>query len=153
MASLRERNGKWLAEVHTLGRRAYKSHPTREAAERWAARTERSIRMRDAQARDTLTSVLPVRYLEALRIAEYSADEIIGGAIPAHASVGVYFLMLMGSIVYVGQTTDLLGRLARHRRLGREFDSYNFIPVERARLDEVESAYIAALMPRLNSKF
>jgi len=153
MASIRELNGKWKAEVCVLGHRRSKYHPTREAAERWASRTDRSIRLRDAEGREVMTSVLPKRYLDALKIAEYGSDEIIDGAIPAHASIGVYFLIRQGVIVYVGQTTDLLGRLARHRRLGREFDSYNFIPVDRGRLDEVESAYIAALMPQMNSKF
>ncbi|CAM0102771.1 hypothetical protein PODOV084v1_p0041 [Vibrio phage 340E47.2] len=62
----------------------------------------------------------------------------------------VYFLIRDSKIVYVGQTINLEVRLTTHRQ-SKDFDSYNFIEVESEHADFVESVYIHALRPELNS--
>lgn len=61
--------------------------------------------------------------------------------------------MLDGAIRYIGKTTDLHLRLSKHRRDGRAFDSYNFLPCPDSELDRMERMYIEAFMPSENMKF
>lgn len=64
---------------------------------------------------------------------------------------GVYFLCNNDRVMYVGQTTNLWGRIGSHLRdKRREFDSVFFLSVPQSRLDEVESAFIEILTPPQN---
>jgi hypothetical protein len=66
---------------------------------------------------------------------------------------GVYFLIKEGSIVYVGQTTNIVSRLLSHsKHFGPEgFDRIAFIPIDDRRLlSSVEEFYIAKFTPTLN---
>lgn len=71
-------------------------------------------------------------------------------AIPAPSFTGIYFLIQNGEIEYVGQSVDILHRISRHKREGKEFDSYAYLVCEKDRLNELEALYITALMPWLN---
>lgn len=70
---------------------------------------------------------------------------------PVEDGCGVYFLIRASSITYVGKTTSLLQRLHKHHRSGRKFDSFSFIACSPEHLDELESIYIALLLPQENS--
>jgi hypothetical protein len=63
----------------------------------------------------------------------------------------VYFLLRGDEVVYVGQTVCLGSRLGGHRVDGRLFDRVFYVPVANDDLDEVETAMIARLQPKLNA--
>lgn len=152
MSTIRERSGSWRAEVFVDGVRASKTHATKEAAEAWAGRKERGLRLKSSAAVGHLLSHVPRRVLEAIRDCSYSEQDIVETAIPTGIPTGVYFLIAEGRITYVGQTKDVFARVSKHRRDGKVFDAYNFIPCDAADLDRLESMYIAALLPHQNSK-
>jgi hypothetical protein len=63
----------------------------------------------------------------------------------------VYFLCLGDSVVYVGQTSEPVARIASHLKyLGGQFDRVFYLPVPRSELRAVEHAFIRALSPELN---
>ncbi len=67
--------------------------------------------------------------------------------------VGVYFLFNGDDCVYVGQSTDIHGRVRSHklqRDGAKDFDSYAFVEVNEGDLDSMESYYIFMLNPVLN---
>jgi hypothetical protein len=88
--------------------------------------------------------------LTAIENANYSIDEILLCAIPATSNSGVYFLIWRGEIRYVGQSINVFHRLDQHKRSGRRFDSYSFIPCEIEDLKELERTYRDLLMPEEN---
>lgn len=150
MASIQQRGDTWRAQVRVMGKRSSKCFPTLEEAELWARRKERGLALRAEALPEALVSVLPKRVLSALRSVEFHADDVLHGAIPAMHSCGIYFLLRAGEIVYVGKTTDVFLRLSKHRRDGRVFDAYNFLPCSEDRLDELERLYIEAFLPAGN---
>lgn len=63
----------------------------------------------------------------------------------------IYFLILRDEIVYVGQSNDLPGRLADHRRQARiEFTRVKYLPCRRRDAHRIESLWIRKLEPRFN---
>jgi predicted GIY-YIG superfamily endonuclease len=63
---------------------------------------------------------------------------------------GVYLFVLDGTIVYVGQTTDLSGRIRLHD--SSKFDRILWIEItDREERLDTEKALIRALKPRFNS--
>lgn len=154
MAHIRQRNNAWKAEVQVGKARTAKSFKTKEAAEAWAADKEDRLRerrdMTAAMAERLLMSRLPRRVLEAASRIPYTHSEVVRNPIPAAVMSGVYFLISNGEVCYVGQSVDVLHRLARHRREGRVFDSFNVITCDREAMDELESLYISAFMPPNN---
>jgi hypothetical protein len=81
----------------------------------------------------------------------HSGADLIEASIPVQNQIGLYFLIKYKEVVYVGQTIDIFGRVSKHRRLGKDFDSFSFIPCDDpARRDELESTYILALAPWMN---
>lgn len=71
--------------------------------------------------------------------------------------VGIYFLCLSAEVVYVGQSTNAIARVAQHRRASseggaKEFDAVYFLPWPSESLDHVEGALIRWLRPRLNGQ-
>jgi hypothetical protein len=125
----------------------------REWVEREEARVFRRYQRHEAARESGLASAMPRRVLDAIAATDYTAEELSAHAVPYETSCGVYFLMLKGDVVYVGQSIDVLGRIAKHRREGKVFDAFNFIPCERARALALEAQYITALLPALNSSF
>jgi hypothetical protein len=65
------------------------------------------------------------------------------------AASAIYFLVKGSEVVYVGQSTSLGQRLATHSG-SKEFDRAFYLPVPRASLNELESALIRTLRPKLN---
>jgi len=64
---------------------------------------------------------------------------------------GVYFLCDGDEVVYVGQSVEVLSRLAVHQR-DKKFDRAYVLPVPHEELDAVEGAFIRALKPSLNGR-
>lgn len=63
---------------------------------------------------------------------------------------GVYLLMLLGSVAYVGRSTKLRHRLAAHRLSGRAFDEARVIPCDEPTSIWLEKELIRTLQPVQN---
>jgi len=102
----------------------------------------------NAANRGLIANTITKRHAEAL-INLLSREEIVRAALSRATLCGVYFLINKGQIVYVGQSTNIHMRIAKH--IGtKDFDSFHFVECDRSILDEVEAAYIVALDPPLN---
>jgi hypothetical protein len=155
MASIKQNpTGTFSAFIYKIGVRKCKTFPTREAAQKWASNFEKRVvdqkTISDAAASTVLATMIPKRMLEALASIPFHLDEILNSTIPSHSFTGIYFLVLNREIVYIGQSVDVLYRISRHRREGKEFDSYTYLLCDKSRLDELEEKYIVALMPWMN---
>jgi hypothetical protein len=62
---------------------------------------------------------------------------------------GVYFLVHHDEVVYIGQSTNPMARIAQHT--DKEFSSAYLLPVPSYALDAVEGALIRVMNPKLNS--
>lgn len=64
----------------------------------------------------------------------------------------VYFLIRGNTVVYVGQSTTLLARISQHLQgpPTKLFDRVVYLPIPKAELLRVESAFIAAIKPEYN---
>jgi hypothetical protein len=76
-------------------------------------------------------------------------DEIVAKSSPYEMPCGIYFLIAGHSVVYVGQSTNVMSRMDSHARRIK-FTRYAFAPFPREHLDLVESLYIHLLRPRHN---
>src|SRR5687767_1064639 len=61
---------------------------------------------------------------------------------------GVYHLIKDGTVVYVGQTTNVFRRIGSH--CDKDFDAFEFFPCSVAELDAVEQEHLKRLAPTLN---
>lgn len=161
------KEGRWRAQVEKHGQRPSKTFDTREDAEKWAAGLEAlskaelrrlvamkaTVRGRYELAETALVTSIPSRVLEANAAIPYKHAEILEATIPSVIASGVYFLVKGAEVVYVGQSLDMLHRIARHRREGKEFDGYACVECAPDRLDDLEAQYIAAFAPRHNVSF
>jgi len=64
------------------------------------------------------------------------------------ATSGVYLLYKDGVLIYIGQSVNVYSRVPQHR--DKAYDRVMFIPCRVEVLDEVETALIVALHPKLN---
>lgn len=79
-----------------------------------------------------------------------TVDEILAKAAYYEQPSGIYFLIVGSEIVYVGQSKNVMQRMADHHpRI--KFTRYAFAPFDVKHLDLVESLYIHLLRPRFNS--
>jgi hypothetical protein len=76
-------------------------------------------------------------------------EDIVKNSTPWDGVCGVYFLILNGRVVYVGQSVNVYQRIGQHSTQ-KKFDSYAYIPCEKSMLDRLESIYIYFLMPEFN---
>lgn len=80
--------------------------------------------------------------------------EIIKGQaikIPVTHLCGIYFLWKDYSVVYVGQSINIYGRVATHIKEGsKKFDYACALYCEKEKLDLLESAFIGLLKPKYN---
>lgn len=150
MPSIRKRGNTWRAEVYSLGTRLSKTFDERADAEMWAHRKAAALKL--SRRKNDAINLVPKRVLSAIAATEFGAEQVLSGAIAAPPSCGIYFLIRHGEIVYIGKTTDVFLRLSKHRRDGKEFDAYNFMPCRQANLDDIEAAYIAAFLPYGNMR-
>ena len=70
--------------------------------------------------------------------------------------IGIYFLFHKNEIVYVGQSTNCIGRIITHKFQNvKEFDAYRFIEIsynDMALLDILEKKYIKKFNPIYNAQ-
>jgi len=64
---------------------------------------------------------------------------------------GVYFLINLGEVVYVGQSVNVFSRMREHSK-SKKFDSYVYINCSKGDLDILESLYIHVLRPPLQGR-
>lgn len=62
---------------------------------------------------------------------------------------GVYFLALKGEVVYVGQSQNVMRRIAYHLE-SKLFDAAFYIPTAPDQMNETEAYYIRVMQPRYN---
>jgi hypothetical protein len=162
MASIRPYQGKWRAEIERHGTRKSKLCETEAEARLWAAHAEdqldaqkRRYAPRDqfAMAGPNLVTVVPRCVLEACREIPHRQSDVLANAIPVRLGSAVYFLMSKGEVIYVGQSNDVLSRLARHRREGKQFDAFACIECKPEEMDRLETLYIKAFVPEENLTF
>lgn len=128
--------------------RKSRTFETREAAEAWAFQEEALVR-RARSPHANLTHV-------AKRFGElegFPGREAILSAAAQPIGSGVYFLIDGSEVVYVGQSGQVLRRLAdhvQHNGYGRNFDRYAVLPCPADLCTSVESYYIETLTPRFN---
>lgn len=75
--------------------------------------------------------------------------EILDRAIKPTDLCGVYFLIKGTSVVYVGQSKNILRRVAQHP--DKNFDRFAWVLCDSNDLDRLEAEYIAMLGPKLNT--
>ncbi len=155
MAYIRLYCGKWRAQIQIVGSpRESKVFKTEREASEWASSREALLKRRSGRVKagtdSFLLSMMPLRLLEAIEKIDYTHDEITESPIPVSMISGVYFLIKKRRVVYVGQSVDVFRRISKHAAADRDFDSFNYLACDPSRLDEVERAYIEALMPDWN---
>ncbi|MFN2455414.1 MAG: hypothetical protein ABR577_14455 [Pyrinomonadaceae bacterium] len=84
---------------------------------------------------------------------EISKDLILANKRPIYPKVtGIYFLIRGSEIVYVGQSVDIMNRIAQHSREAlKEFDSFSMLECPAEYLATLEAYFIFKFRPRLNS--
>lgn len=78
-----------------------------------------------------------------------TAKEIVKSSGKTPHLTGVYFLIKDGVVVYVGQSVNIISRVAYHVSY-KEFDRFAFVRCSKEGLDVLESLYIHFLQPELN---
>lgn len=156
MPSIERRGGKFRARLMRNGVRKSRTFRTEAEANAWVER-EQGIApgvpaLKMALRDHKIVRHVPPRLLDAIDKVNHSHDEILAAKFSLCGGCGIYFLIRDHEIRYVGQCSNLINRLDRHRRNGKKFDSFSFIPCSPEHLDELESAYISLLMPRENFK-
>lgn len=130
--------------------------PTEALARAWADKQDGRVAglplLRAALSDHRIAATIPAKMREAIEAANYSAAEVVESSIPISDGCGVYFLLREGEITYVGQTTDLLKRLVKHRGDGRRFDAFAFIPCPFDQLADLERIYLTMLLPKENGR-
>lgn len=91
-------------------------------------------------------------HLDARNPAPLSQAEVRESAATFSTVAGIYFLLLHGRVVYVGQSENVARRVCAHNDAGRiEFNAYSWVEVtDLARRLEVEAAYIRKFTPPAN---
>lgn len=84
--------------------------------------------------------------IESLRLEE--ATSIAARQTPFLRITGIYFLLRKDRVVYVGKSTNILGRICKHTY---NFDGYSYIECAKEELDLYEVAYITKFKPRYNT--
>lgn len=66
---------------------------------------------------------------------------------------GIYFLMLDGEVVYIGQSINCHSRISDHKRLEKiQYDSVYILRTDQAALTPLENLYIRKFKPKHNSQ-
>lgn len=163
MAYIRQlSNGKWRAQIQKHGQRPSKVVDTESEAHIWAAHTEAQLEAQTKRykPRDELVlsapdlvTMVPKRVLDACREIPHRQVDILEAAIPLRRNSAVYFLLCEEEVIYVGQSSDVMARISRHRREGKKFDAFAYMECEPEDLDRLETLYINAFVPRENLTF
>lgn len=95
----------------------------------------------------------PKRAIRAIKDTPRLREKLALSATPVvnREVCGVYFLLRDREVVYVGQSVNVLGRLATHISDGtKRFDRWCYITAKKDELDELEGFYITLLRPEHN---
>ena len=118
--------------------------------------TLRTLRIQIQAAEDYLRDHDVDRYREALDVSIKRGTSAYWpwqppASVPGRLQ-GVYRLMREGETVYIGQSVDIMGRIASHMAKKRDFDqfAYALVDGDRETLNEVESALIIVERPPWN---
>lgn len=116
--------------------------------------SENIARLRAAEATRELRVAAEHEAHRVSRLLDLSDDELLAARLPSAPLVGIYFLMLAGSVVYIGQSKHILRRVWEHRRKPVvAFDAVAWVPVDQADLGEAERRLIARFRPPGNLMF
>ncbi|MFC3338766.1 hypothetical protein [Paracandidimonas soli] len=75
-------------------------------------------------------------------------SNVLERAEPCRRLCGVYFLLDGDDIVYIGQSTNIINRIAQH--VDKAFERFAYIECEQSALNMVESIFIHRYRPKLN---
>lgn len=107
-----------------------------------------------ARRRIDIAIAPPNRTVEVVGVIEYPEDlRTITGIAPVmlYDCSGIYFLCRAGRVVYVGQSTHIMSRVASHCAEGsKSFDSVFYVEVPESQLDLRETYYILEFAPEYN---
>ncbi|WP_321905206.1 GIY-YIG nuclease family protein [Paraburkholderia tropica] len=153
MAAIQKRKNSWRAQVERMGIRKSMSFPTKAEALRWATCIEAELLAgppapikRAPVKRASRPKFYPTPTVDNL----LSIEEIVAASSPYCAVVGVYFLIQDNELIYIGQSTDVHGRISQHRKDGKPFDRFYIIECPVEMLSLTESKYILMFQPPLN---
>lgn len=133
---------RWRYEWRLAWQQDQERSKERKAA---ARRKERALeRMADAERQK-----LSAAYFRRIGRKGATHDEIVEQAHPLEPICGVYFLVKEKRVVYVGQSVNIVARLATHMGT-KDFDSTCYMVARPEELDFIESFYIYMLSPALN---
>jgi excisionase family DNA binding protein len=78
--------------------------------------------------------------------------EIVSASVSLRASEsGIYFLIKGRKVVYVGQSRNVIVRLAQHVKDSKKvFDAWVWFPCPRGKLSRLETVYIKKFKPKLD---
>jgi hypothetical protein len=121
------------------------------AEEDQKARLRQRPRTKAKRARDEPRDVARLQSVYFERVGRTAANHagIVAAAFPIDAKCGIYFLVRGGRVVYVGQSVNIMARLATHVKQ-KDFDAACYLDAAPEELDFIESFYIHALQPELN---
>lgn len=91
---------------------------------------------------------------EVITNGDCSLESITASAVPflgIKRIIGIYFLLDGDSVVYVGQSENILARVTAHLYGRNRFNNYAYIRCELNELDKLESYYIAKFQPYLKN--
>lgn len=136
----------WRAQVAIKGNRMSASFRTRREALAWAGRMETKISAEVESRRELQEKVGGC----VARAADVGHDEILNNRIKNHCAPGIYLLFNDDVVSYVGQSRNVMKRIAGHASNGRAFTSYYVIPCHTDDLDTKERHFITLLNPPEN---
>ena len=105
-------------------------------------------RSQESAIESVVDKTLPNETLQKLGH-QASIDDILASKLFAPKLCGVYFLIKQNSIIYIGQSQNVLYRIGTHS-LRIDFDHFTYIPCKKAGLLKLETQMIKKFDPPLN---
>lgn len=144
MATFSRRGRSWRAGICKRGIRLQASFRSRKEAEDWAEAEESRIANCEPHPALRFPGAMPDGQLLDL-------GDLLLNSWSVAPICGVYFLIHVRDIVYVGQSKNIRQRLNKHwKDGGKIFDRVAFIECPESDLRNLESAYIQKFKPPLN---
>lgn len=149
MASIKKNNGLWRVQIYVKGIRESASFEDFREAKSWARLREEEIKKNNGftRAPNRLVKHSERKYLDHSDL--YDINEILTRSFNLPRITGIYFLILKGEIVYVGQSTNVHTRTASHL-LEKQFDRVSVVECAAEHLNKLELLYIRKFNPPLN---
>lgn len=148
MASIINLKNGWRAQICVSGIRESAMFSERYEAETWAKNRETELNL----LKKTVNNLKRINKNKML-IAEvangFSDIDIITNSFEIPSTSGIYFLISNDTIVYVGQSVNVLNRIRQHLA-DKFFDKINIIQCPEKELIKLESFYIKKFNPILN---